>query len=177
MINSCKLLDLGSHGSPYTWNSRCHGGVDIRIKLDRTLANASWRTHFENAVVFIHLAVSSNHNPLLIDTDGGKSGGSQPFQFESMWLRHPKCKQIVSQAWSAPTVGPSTSTIICKSNRCKHALKCWNKVEFSNVQEKIKSLKSQLEKIQGLPPSDYNQNSESLISSLLEEELAKEEAL
>ncbi|KAJ4847785.1 hypothetical protein Tsubulata_003331 [Turnera subulata] len=48
-IEQCHLLDLGYTGTPFTW---ARGRV--RKRLDRALANAEWRTAFEEAAI-LHL--------------------------------------------------------------------------------------------------------------------------
>ncbi|XP_042486854.1 uncharacterized protein LOC122067070 [Macadamia integrifolia] len=177
VLNQCNLLDMGSNGPPYTWSNKRSGSANILIKLDRALANPAWRIRYANATVFIRPAISSDHNPLLVDTEGGKSSGPKPFRFEKMRLRHPGCQDLVSKIWSTPSYGSAATTLIRKASNCKAALKKWNREEFGHVQTRIKTLKLQLENIQGHPYSVQRQDQENSISKQLEEELAREEVM
>lgn len=64
------LIDLGSMGLPYTWTNCRHGRANIREKLDRGIVNADWRSLFPRASVKNLPITSSDHAPLLIDTEG-----------------------------------------------------------------------------------------------------------
>ncbi|MCH97659.1 hypothetical protein A2U01_0018655, partial [Trifolium medium] len=51
-INQCRLIDLGSIGSRYTWRGPLYNGVDrIYERLDRAMSNDAWRISFPNAIV------------------------------------------------------------------------------------------------------------------------------
>ncbi|XP_043725962.1 uncharacterized protein LOC122672566 [Telopea speciosissima] len=93
-IQTCGFMDMGYNGAAYTWNNRRGGSSNIRIRLDRVLCNSAWLQDFENASVFIKSTISSNHCPILLDTDGGICRGKRPFRFESMWTLHEDFKNV-----------------------------------------------------------------------------------
>ncbi|GER38247.1 serine-aspartate repeat-containing protein E [Striga asiatica] len=51
MIDQCGLIDLGYKGPTFTWQGTCRGGVRIKERLDRILANSEWRLTYPEAVV------------------------------------------------------------------------------------------------------------------------------
>ncbi|XP_043703872.1 uncharacterized protein LOC122653966 [Telopea speciosissima] len=177
LIDQCNLMDLGSHGPRYTWNNRRAGNANIRIKLDHALANPEWGMLFEDAVVFVKAALKSDHNPLLVDTNGGKSNGPRPFRFEAAWDWHPGCKDVVQQAWSNPIRESSVSNVSQRSSHCQYALTKWNHEVFGRIQVNIKKLKYDLERLQDLSAVSFCQGEVDKVSKLLEEELLREETL
>lgn len=60
-------------------------------KLDRALISSNWLSFFPDSSVKILPRISSDHHPLLI-----KCGqwGAKPFQFDAMWMTHPRFKAI-----------------------------------------------------------------------------------
>ncbi|XP_043694226.1 uncharacterized protein LOC122644928 [Telopea speciosissima] len=101
MLDKCGLMDLGSKGPAFTWNNRRSGSTNIRIKLDRAVANAVCRLCFDNASVQIRPTFSSDYNPVLVDTIGKVYYGIWPFRFEAMWAHDPSCKSIIAQSWGS----------------------------------------------------------------------------
>lgn len=58
------LVDLGFEGPKFTWHNHREGDESINKKLDRYLANSSWKTKYPNACVVHGIASYSNHLPL-----------------------------------------------------------------------------------------------------------------
>lgn len=94
-----------------------------------------------------HLTSSaSNHSPLLLSL--ARKNKTQPrklFRFESMWLKDPRCKEVVLEAWNnglaTQTSFPFTSCL----EKCRMSLEAWNKTEFEHVGKKIVELQKRLE--------------------------------
>lgn len=61
-----QTMDLGSTGLFFTWVRRAHGEPTISKRLDRALADCSWRTHFPEAYVETLFRHHSDHSPLLL---------------------------------------------------------------------------------------------------------------
>lgn len=94
LINSHGLIDLGFHGSPFTWSNNRHGLANIRERLNRGLANCQWRSLFPR-VMITHLTRSaSDHSPLLIDM----VGGAPPYQNLSD-LKFFGCRMLGVRMW------------------------------------------------------------------------------
>ncbi|XP_042504810.1 uncharacterized protein LOC122081684 [Macadamia integrifolia] len=177
LVDSCELLDLPTHGPLFTWNNKRRGAANIRIKLDRALANQSWRSSFPDAAVYIRSSTNSDHCPLIIDSEGGRFKGHRPFRFESMWFRHPDCKPTAISAWSSPISNTENPPLFQKMEKCIPVFRKWNKEVFGHVQTKIKKLEEELVLIQSGPITDDNQVKEHDLSATLNEELKREEEL
>lgn len=79
MIDDNALIDLGFVGYNYTWNNRKNGKENIQKRLDR--GNADWITTFPNATITYLLALTSDHKPILIQTNPAESNLPKPFMF------------------------------------------------------------------------------------------------
>ena len=88
-VEYVELHDLGFEGPAFTW---CNGRKDkecVWERLDRTLANPTWKNTFPNTVVTHEMALHSDHYPLFLTQERGENS-SQPvkrkgrsFRFET----------------------------------------------------------------------------------------------
>ncbi|XP_043721146.1 uncharacterized protein LOC122668675 [Telopea speciosissima] len=53
LVNTCALVVIGTHGPCYTWNNKRKGNSNIRIKLDRAMANDAWSSSYLDVAVFV----------------------------------------------------------------------------------------------------------------------------
>ncbi|XP_043724222.1 uncharacterized protein LOC122671183 [Telopea speciosissima] len=176
-LHSCEFFDLGFNGSIFTWNNKRKRDANIRIRLDRALCNAAWRQSFEDTAVFIKPAVCSDHCPIMVDTEGGRTRGKRPFRFESMWTMHEDCKNVAQKAWSIPVTGQASKQTLLKIAHCQEMFRKWNVEVFGNIHESIKALKTELAHVQGLPSSLYSQEKETELQKLLDTQLEREEEM
>lgn len=95
LIQSHSLIDLGFADNKFTWSNKRENKANIKERLDRGIANIQWRELFPRAT-FLHLpAVSSDHNPLLLNTDGENNRKPCLFHFKAMWTSDPSCRVLV----------------------------------------------------------------------------------
>lgn len=59
MMTECEFMDLKFKGPNYTWSNNQKGGNNIRIRLDRSMANVDWRHLFPIAQVVHELRLES----------------------------------------------------------------------------------------------------------------------
>jgi hypothetical protein len=104
--HECRFSDLGYSGLPYTWDNRRQGLANIKVRLERALANSKWLDLFRDLVVLYILMTESNHSGLLIRTNSlgevhRRGSRKHPFWYENMWRRHHTYYDSVSDAWNA----------------------------------------------------------------------------
>lgn len=68
-ISFCGLRDLGYRGAPFTWQGFRRSGL-VRERLDRAVACSGWCNIFQNTEVRHLISSSSDHEPILVDTEG-----------------------------------------------------------------------------------------------------------
>lgn len=143
-VNSNGLLDLGSSGPDHTWFVGDSQETFKSAKLDRGLANDSWRLRFEEAAVRVLPKVSSDHCPILISTNGFAPIPRvlKPFRFQAAWLSQESFEEFILSNWSqeAPLV-PFLKEFAKKLN-------LWSKEKFYNIFRKKSELWARLEGIQ-----------------------------
>jgi len=88
VVEVCGFSDLGFIGLPWTWNNRQDGDWNIKVRLDRGLASASFIEMFRDVKVWHVQTTESDHCCLMIDCfkqARGRRGGRKIFRYENMW--------------------------------------------------------------------------------------------
>lgn len=98
-LNWCELRDVGFIEPCFTWLYHKADGGQIRERLDRALASFAWGVWFPEAKVYHITSSASDHSPILLRffLKHKKRGRRKIFRFESMWLKDPKCEEIVKE--------------------------------------------------------------------------------
>ncbi|XP_075669717.1 uncharacterized protein LOC142639416 [Castanea sativa] len=78
---------------------------------------------------------------------------TKTFRFESMWLKEPKCEEIVTEAWNEGLVAATSHPLLTCLNSCKKKLQEWNQSEFGHVGKKVAQLQKLLEVLEMQPTS------------------------
>jgi hypothetical protein len=142
------VVDLGFVGAKFTWCNNRWGKGCIRERLDRGIANPSWRVAFPRATV-LHLgAIQFDHCPILIDTNPVDVHAPRPFRFEAMWANDPRCFNVVNEAWQREVFGSDCFKLYKKQYFTTMALQKWNKEVFGHCQSRINDLTEEIGKIQ-----------------------------
>ncbi|PKI46345.1 hypothetical protein CRG98_033240 [Punica granatum] len=177
IIDLLGLVDLGFSGNKHTWTNKRIGAANIRERLDRAISNIDWRLLFPKASVLHLPAVSSDHNPLLLNTSREQYRKPKLFKFEEMWIRDPSCSSVVKMAWQEPHFGSPMFILKCKIQSTRKALRRWNRNTFGHVQSQINQLSEDLNSLQQAAPTIGNLALASTIEEKLQELLQREELL
>ena len=142
VLNEMRLRDLPLQGGSFTWRG---GHNNQRMsRLDRFLVTADWENWFSNMTQSTLPRPVSDHCPVLLDSDGIKSGPS-PFRFENMWLKFEGFKDILSDWWQSLHFSGFYSFILAsKLKALKGILKVWNIEVFGRVDQKKKEALSRI---------------------------------
>ena len=91
---------------------------------------------------------SLDHAPILVGTFKKGTFRKYNFYFQTMWINHPTCNEVINQVWHNTNCGSISFQVLSKLNETRHLLKLWDKEVFGNFKAKIRMLKDQLEDLQ-----------------------------
>ena len=96
VLSHCDLHDLGFSGLPWTYNNNQAGQRNVRVRLDRGVANTDWMVLHPGASV-LHLTSSrSDHKALLLSLQTEEQRPrSSVFRYEIMWEREEELGTII----------------------------------------------------------------------------------
>ncbi|KAJ9688894.1 hypothetical protein PVL29_014511 [Vitis rotundifolia] len=156
-IRKCELLDPPLRNATFTWSNLQESPVCKR--LDRFLYSNEWGQLYPQALQETLPRRTSDHWPIVLDTNPFKWGPT-PFRFENMWLQHPSFKENFRNWWSGfQGNGWEGHKFMKRLQFVKANLKEWNKVSFGELNERKKSILSDLanfdaiEQVGGLTPN------------------------
>jgi exonuclease III len=69
VLFDCDLTDLGFAGLPYTYDNKRQGRANVRVSLDRAVANPEWRDLYADIQVQHLVSPVSDHCPVLLKID------------------------------------------------------------------------------------------------------------
>jgi hypothetical protein len=180
VLEDCGLSDLGFNGSKFTWSNGHQDGTFMKERLDRAVANRAWCGIFRNKEVCILPAITSDHNPLLLNTFGDYESHTQfykSFKFEAKWLANEECMGVIKEVWGmegmAELGGAGVIPAPERLAQCQKMLTHWSGRKF---QDSEKALKEKTKQLADLQKQDIGNNKgavqglKSEIEALLESE-------
>ncbi|XP_019166949.1 PREDICTED: uncharacterized protein LOC109162719 [Ipomoea nil] len=141
-IEECGLAQMPMTGYPFTWEKRKGTPNWIEERLDKVLANQSWRENVPDASVQNILTRQSDHSALFLgilnlrERTGGLKRG---FRFEMAWLHDEGCRDVVEKAWNE---GGGRGLQECIS-LCGNRLTRWGGERFHKFGERMRNLRKE----------------------------------
>ncbi|KAJ8761865.1 hypothetical protein K2173_005576 [Erythroxylum novogranatense] len=152
-LDECGLIDLGSRGPWFTWETGNTPRTNIRERFDRGVATSSWREIFPDCEIN-HLPHSiSDHCPLLLDTHPGETRERTefPFRFESSWCMEDDCEEDIRKIWTNCDLD-----VPRKLNAVNEGLTHWSKNITAARFKRTKELKRKLDELNHRDPTSSN---------------------
>ncbi|XP_072075672.1 uncharacterized protein [Arachis hypogaea] len=146
-IDDNSFLDLGMVGRPFTWSNRRRGQELIQERLDRVLATLEWCESYPTATVFRLQEDSSDHAPLLLDSNPPMEKTKCRFKFQEKWCWNAEVRGIVEEMWKVEVEGSPMFILAQKLKKCRHSLVRWQQTSQSNSLQQIRELKDRLEEL------------------------------
>ena len=149
-LEDCDLVDLGFAGPKYTWNNRQEGHDNVKVRLDRAVANGLFIQRFDEHYVENIITSTSDHYAILISINGEPQHNENnyfdhSFKYEAMWARAADYNEIVEKNWTEGFEGPrNLQSIWSNIGRMATSLKQWSSRTFGSIRKEIKKLERQL---------------------------------
>lgn len=128
--------------------------MHTKLRLDRALATTSWSDIFPRTRVRVLPPSMSDHSPLLLQASASPivhHQGFHRFRFESYWLQHPECDQVVQSNWHTSYFGQPMFVVTKKIQKTCIALDRSLRRTFRDRQERILEVRNRLAMLLELP--------------------------
>jgi hypothetical protein len=132
-LDDCGLTDMGCTGPKYTWSNRQENGRNVRVRLDRAVANGDFLQTFDDCSVENIITTSSDHFAVLVKVAKGRDQWHHnpvqfSFRFEAAWLKAPDYMEMIEENWNlhreiTPSLENTWITLNKMSSFCKNGAK------------------------------------------------------
>jgi hypothetical protein len=182
-LDVCNLSDLGFSGLKYTWSNRQDAQCNIRVRLDRAVANGALKDLFDGCNVENLIITTSDHYAVLVSLSAGplhldRGPVQHGFRYEAMWRRAEDYTEVVEAAWNKPNSGPSPlHSTWANLHRLAGSLKEWSQDSFGSIRHQIQKLERKLRSLRNSPISESVIAEEKVVECQLCELFEREEIM
>ncbi|KAG2561483.1 hypothetical protein PVAP13_8KG161604 [Panicum virgatum] len=145
-VNDCRLMDLGYHGLPYTWDNRQDADRNVKARLDRALGDDKFLESFGDTEVFHIPLAESDHCGILVEVrqktlvrPGRGRRKAKPFRYENMWQRHGEYVDFVNRIWDPGLDQPDLTVVANALLSLQTSLKTWDREVFGSVKNRLEN--------------------------------------
>jgi hypothetical protein len=178
-VEACGFMDLGYSGLPYTWDNKREGRSNIKVRLDRCLADDGMLDLYGASSVLHVQTTESDHCAVLVKLcrpyDLGNRRCAKPFRYENMWQRHETYEETVATAWEGGC--SSLADVHSSLGEMQNSLKSWEGEYFGSVKKELSHLRRCLERTRANNLHTGPTREERDIARRLAELLAREEIM
>jgi hypothetical protein len=176
VLSHCDMVDLGYKCLPWTYNNKQKGENNVRVRLDRAVAQPRWSNLFPGASVEHVVSSRSDHCPLVVRLGKKENVKSNRLnkRYEIMWEREESLMEEIQLAWTKIRSKQDLEGVKDKLNETMATLQVWSNEKFGSVEKELKELRRKLEKLQqAYNPDDLNEIDE--VQKRMDELLIREE--
>lgn len=176
-LGDCDLMDLGFSGLPFTYDNGREQQANVKVRLDRAVADTGWRDLFPEAAVSHLVSSCSDHCPLFLEIKKESWECHKPriFRYEIMWERLESLAEEVKVAWCSAPDREGLGGIAVALKHVQSALRVWSKENFGSVSTELNALRVRLEELKGSPATSRRDLRE--VTDRMDELLYKEEMM
>lgn len=147
-IDIVGLSELKSCGHFFSWSNKGQGDFIISSRIERALGCGNWNTVFDDAVVGYLNPGLSDHSSIVLTCKKDGHTGSRPFRFFNYMADHPRFNQVVQDGWKTNIQGTAMYQIWQKLKCVKQGLKTLHQKDFANLEERIDTIRNDLDVVQ-----------------------------
>ncbi|KAM0880049.1 hypothetical protein ACQ4PT_033835 [Festuca glaucescens] len=152
VLEVCELIDLGFSGVPYTYDNKRRGRKNVKVRLDRVVADNRWHNLFTEARVMHKVSPCSNHCPIVLHCVKEEERVQRPHykRYEVMWEREPSLPEHISNAWAAAGPKADLGKVTSGLNEVMKHLQEWSKIKFGSVKFQLEKSRTRLEELMNM---------------------------
>lgn len=150
LIQNCDLHDLGYSGVPFTYDNHREGRNNVRVRVDRALADDSWRDIFSESQVVHLTSPCSDHCPVQIkfSSEPQRSTRSKCLHYEICWERDAQSTAVIEETWKEVGDKQDLGKISSALGRVMGALRLWSRTKFKNIGRELEKARKNLARLQ-----------------------------
>jgi hypothetical protein len=171
----CELKDLGFSGLPFTYDNRRSGRNNVRVRLDRAVADDRWRNIYTDVSVVHLVSPCSDHCPVLVqlDKENRTIQGRKCLHYEILWERDNGLPEVIKNAWAGLGTKSDLGDIHGALNQVMLALHKWGNKKFGNVTRQLANMRRKVESLMacGAPQSEIREAMDMMNDLLYKEEM------
>ncbi|XP_039006586.1 uncharacterized protein LOC120134181 [Hibiscus syriacus] len=139
------LLDHPFFGPKFTWSNKQHE-LFLGRKLDRVIINPSWAPIFQQSFVeFLAPGISDHIIAIIWLSKDIPASRPKPFNFLNFWAAHPNFLNVVRNSWHQEVQGNPMMVLFTKLRRLKDCLIRFKQENYSNLLDRVKLKRMELE--------------------------------
>uniref|UniRef100_A0ACD5Y7A5 Uncharacterized protein n=1 Tax=Avena sativa TaxID=4498 RepID=A0ACD5Y7A5_AVESA len=149
VLEICELIDLGFSGVPYTYDNRRSGRCNVKVRLDRAVADNRWRNMFTEARVVHQVSPYSDHSPILLPCEWEDCMPTRTNQrrYEIMWEREASLSELISNLWAEAGTKRNLGDISKALDKTMKGLHSWSKNHFGKITCELNLCRSKLDEL------------------------------
>lgn len=148
-LELCEVSDLGFSGVPFTYDNKRAGRRNVRVRLDRAVADMAWRDIFADASVTHLVSPCSDHCPVLVQIvqEQQVQNKRRCRQYELFWERASELSEIIAAAWDQAGVEDNLCSIQNCLQKVMSSLQTWCRKKFGNIVRELDVVRKELEQL------------------------------
>jgi len=179
-VSVCGFQDLGFIGLPYTWDNRQEGANNIKVRLDRGLANDSFLNLYREVKVWHVQTATLDHCALAVEClerSHHQRRRKRNFRYKNMWQRDPSYMLTVRNIWRSQAGGGDLALLQTRLRGMQQAPSRWDSEVFGSVKKTLATLRRDLEDVRGHSVGTGPSLHERWLMSCISELLSREETM
>lgn len=146
VLQDCELHDLGFKGVPHTYDNKREGWRNVKVRLDRVVADDKWRDIYSTAQVVHLVSPCSDHCPILLNlvVKDPHQLRQKCLHYEIVWEREPEATQVIEEAWVVAGEKADLGDINKALAKVMTALRSWSRAKVKNVGRELEKARKKL---------------------------------
>jgi hypothetical protein len=162
VLNNCDLTDLGFTDLPFTYDDGREGDTNVKVRLDRAVADKNWRDSFGDVVLHHLVSSCSDHCPLFfkIRKESWERHKPHIFRYEIIWECLESLAHEIKEAWCSAPNREGLGGVATALKSVQTALRAWSKENFERITAELETLRGKLESLK----ADMHANTREIMS-------------